>query len=144
MSPSNPSSLPIKPAVDTKLHIDYEWWNRSEDDLRVYLISHLPVEQRDRLQSIKEDRLIDYIDPITAEVTPMDELGTLLRQASQDPDFINSQISLVDCVFRVFLKNNNTPLSSLELADITERPASLILKTLSGRRIYRGIRPILG
>jgi hypothetical protein len=49
---------------------------------------------------------------------------------------------VVDSIFRVFLANGNQPLSARELERIIGRPASTILKTLSGGRIYKGIRPV--
>jgi hypothetical protein len=140
--PGKPSAL-IKPTLNTKFHIDYDWWDRSREDLRTYLISHLPPELRDRLSSSGEERVVDYVDPDTAEVFQLDELQLLLQEAARDPNFINPQTSLVDSVFRVFLKNNNVPLSPKQLADQTGRPAATILKTLSGQRIYKGIRPYL-
>lgn len=85
--------------------------------------------------------MVDYIDPDTGEVFQLDELGLMIQQAAKDPDFINPHTSVVDSIFRVFLANGNAPLSPRELADHIGRPASLILKTLSGGRIYKGIRP---
>lgn len=139
-SPGKPSAL-IKPTLDTKFHIDYEWWERDSEDLRTYLLSHLKPEQREQLAQIQEERLIDYVDPQTGEVFQLDELKLAIQIAAQEDDFINLQTSLVDSIFRVFLKNNNSPLSPQELAENTSRPAATILKTLSGGRIYKGIRP---
>jgi len=48
---------------------------------------------------------------------------------------------VVDSIFRVFLANGNEPQSPRSLAERIGRPASLILKTLSGGRVYKGIRP---
>ncbi|NWF68657.1 MAG: hypothetical protein HXY40_06200 [Chloroflexi bacterium] len=131
----------VKPTLDTKYHIDYSWWERSGEDLRTYLISHLLPEQRDRLTQIKEERVVDFVHPDTGEVFQLDELGLAIQTAAKDSSFINPYISLVDSIFRVFLANNNTPLSPRELAEQTGRQASLILKTLSGARVYKGIRP---
>jgi hypothetical protein len=50
----------------------------------------------------------------------------------------------VDSVFRVLLRNGNTPVSSRELEAQTGRPAQTILKMLSGGQIYKGIRPYTG
>lgn len=134
----------VKPSLNTKFHIDYEWWERSSpDDLRVYLRSHLPEEQRERLSNSSEAHMVDFVDPNTGEVLKMDELRLAIKMAAESSDFINLQISLVDSVFRVFLKNNNLPLSPKQLAELTGRPAETILKTLSGQRIYQGIRPYL-
>lgn len=135
-----PSAL-IKPTLDTLFHIDYSWWDRSGEDLRVYQLSHLPPEQRERLSQSTENRVVDYIDPETGEVFQLDELGLALQQAARDPEFINPHTSLVDSIFRVFVANGNTPQSPNDLAEKIGRPASLILKTLSGARIYKGIRP---
>ncbi len=143
MSPlGKPSSL-IKPTKDTKFHIDYDWWERSNQDLRIYLLSHLPPEVRERLSQSEHDAVVDYIDPDTAEVMKLDALGLAIQQAAKAPNFINEHTSLVDSVFRVFLANGNTPLSSRELAEITGRSADIILKTLGGHRVYKGIRPYI-
>lgn len=137
---AKPSAL-IKPTLDTKYHIDYDWWERTGEDLRTYLLSHLPPEQREKIASSGENRVIDFVEPETGEVYQLDELRAALQQAAKDPDFINSHIALVDCIFRVFIANGNQPLSPNELAERINRPASLILKTLSGARVYKGIRP---
>ncbi len=136
-----PSAL-VKPTLTTKFHVDFAWWDRSPDDLRTYLLSHLPPDQRDRIGQMPEAQQVDYIDPNTGEVFQLDPLRLAIQEVAESPDFINEQISLVDGVFRVFLKTNNTPLSPNELADYTGRSPATILKTLSGRQIYKGIRPI--
>jgi hypothetical protein len=137
--PSKPSAL-IKPTLDTRFHIDYSWWDRQGQDLRTYLISHLPPEQRERLIG-NEARTVDYVDPDTGEVTRLDELQMALRLATQEPDFINPHTSVVDGIFRVFLANDNQPLTARDIAEYVGRPASVILKTLTAGRVYMGIRP---
>lgn len=142
MSLPKPSAL-VKPTLETQFHIDYDWWERTpQEDLRIYLLSHLPPEQRDRLSTTEADHKIDYIDPDTGEVFQLDELQQAIQNAANDPNFINEQTSVVDSIFRVFLKNNNQPLTPVELADMIGRPAETILKTLNGKRIYKGIRPV--
>ncbi|PJF29228.1 MAG: hypothetical protein CUN52_09450 [Phototrophicales bacterium] len=144
MTMPSPKSSVVKPSLNTKFHIDYEWWEKSSpDDLRVYLRSHLPQDQQDRINPTAEAHMVDFVDPNTGEVLKMDELRLAIKLAAEAPDFINEHISLVDSVFRVFLKNNNIPLSPKQLAELTGRPAETILKTLSGKRIYQGIRPYL-
>ena len=134
-------SILVKPTLDTKFYVDYSWWERSDEDLRMYLLSHLLPEQRDRLSTAEVGSVIDYIDPDTGEVSQLDELQVAIKRASDDPNFINPQTSLVDSVFRVFLANNNMPMTPRELSEKTGRNASTILKTFSGMRIYKGIRP---
>lgn len=136
-------SLLIKPTLETHFHIDYSWWERNNDeDLRIYLLSHLPPEVRERMAHQEAGSVVDFIDPETGEVRTLDELGRALQDAAKAPDFINPYTSVVDCIFRVFLANGNTPMTPRELADAINRPAATILKTLSGGRVYKGIRPV--
>jgi len=136
-----PSAL-IKPTLDTTYHIDYSWWDRADEDLRVYLLSHLAPEHRDRINQNVETRVVDYIDPETGEVSQLDELDLAIRLAAEDPDFINPHASVVDSIFRVFLANGNQPQTPKELGEAIGRSPNVILKTLSGGRVYKGIRPV--
>jgi len=138
--PGKPSAL-IKPTLDTNFNIDYSWWDRNAEDLRTYLLSHILPEQRERISQSEENRVVDFIDPETGEVTQLDELQLAIKLAAQDPNFINPQTSLVDSIFRVFLANNNTPLSPRELAERIRKDSTIILKTIGGIRIYKGIKP---
>jgi hypothetical protein len=140
---SGKPSFLIKPTLDTKFRVDYSWWEKSSEDLRTYLLSHLLQEQRERLSQTDEVRTVDYIDPDTGEVLELDELGLAIQVAAENPNFINQQTSLVDSVFRVFLANGNMPLTPTELAERTGRSANTILKTLSGGQVYKGIRALL-
>jgi len=141
-APLKKPSILVKPTLDTEFHIDYSWWERSSEDLRMYLLSHLLPEQRERLSQTDEQRIVDYIDPETGEVSQLDELGLAIQIAAEDPNFINPHTSLVDSIFRVFLASGNESMTPRELAERTGRPASVILKTLSGGQIYKGIRPV--
>jgi len=91
-----------------------------------------------------ETEEIDWIDPETAEVTKVDGLWQCLRtHCSQLPDYLTEKTSLTASVFRLFLANGNTPLSPVELYRILgKQTPEIILRTLSGRRIYEGIKPI--
>ena len=140
--PGKPSAL-IKPTLDTKFNIDYSWWDRNSEDLRTYLLSHVLPEQRERISQSEENRVIDFIDPATGEVIQLDEMQLAIRLAAQDPNFINPQTSLVDSIFRVFLANNNLPLSPRELAERIGKDPVTILKSIGGIRIYKGIKPHL-
>ncbi|MCK6577204.1 MAG: hypothetical protein L6Q98_03765 [Anaerolineae bacterium] len=135
-----PSTL-VKPTLNTRYHIDYSWWDRSGEDLRTYLLSHLPQEQRDLLAKSADHQQYDAVDPETGEVTQVDDLHYWLLKNSRTPDFITPHTSLVDGIFRVLIANNNHPMSSNELSTHLGRPAPTILKMLSGARVYKGIRP---
>lgn len=140
MQSAKPSAI-VKPTLETRYHIDYSWFERSGEDLRTYLLSHLSPDQRERLSQTTETREVDYIDPETGEVSKLDELQLAIRSASLDSDFINPHTAVVDSIFRVFLANGNKPVNSQQISEYIGRPASLVLKTLSGGRVYKGIRP---
>ncbi|MCU0475687.1 MAG: hypothetical protein MUC99_06205 [Anaerolineae bacterium] len=132
---------PMKPTLDTPYHIDYDWFATTEgEDLRVYLLSHLPPALREQLEQGGDSREMDFIDPTTGQVQRLDALRLAVRQAAQAPDFINRDIGVVDCLFRVFLRNDNTAQSPRQLAELTGHPAQTVLNLIS-KRVYKGIRP---
>ena len=131
----------IKPSVETKFRIDYDWWKTSRDDLNVYLLTHLSQQQQAYLQDVDLQKVFDYVHPETGEVFQLDALRLAIQASSKQDDFITEHIGLIDSVFRAFLVNGNRPLNARELAKITGRGAATILKTIGGIRIYRGIRP---
>jgi len=135
----------IKPNLETKFHIDFDWWEREGRDLRVYLQSHLCPECKVIYTNHRGSEEVDWIDPETAEVTRVDALWQSLRtHCRQRSDFITASTPLTDAVFRAFLANGNAPLSAIELHEILgKRTPETILRTLGGRRIYKGIRPVL-
>ncbi|MCY3866620.1 MAG: hypothetical protein OXG68_14380 [Chloroflexi bacterium] len=136
-----PVNYLIKPSVETKFFIDYDWWEQSRDDLQIYLLTHLTPDQQRALEHRDLREVFDFVHPETGEVFRVDALGLAIRESSKREDFITGQIGLIDSVFRALLVNGNQPLNALELAQITGRDASTILKTIGGLRIYRGIRP---
>lgn len=143
MALSEVSHRRVKPTLDTPFHIDYDWWGRDDRDLRVYLISHLPTDQQARFGNDEPLEEIDWVDPDTAEVRRVDALQIALKEAAQAEDFITLNTSLVDAVFRVFLANNNTPQTPNELSEVIGKRPDMILRTLAGVQVYKGIRPVL-
>lgn len=95
-------------------------------------------------EELEGDELIDWIDPETAEVHQVDGLQhTLMSHCARQPEFINTYTTVVDSIFRVFLANGNNPLTIEELAEKTGKPAMTLLQLLSGRTVYKGIRPAI-
>lgn len=134
----------IKPIVTTPFKIDFEWWKKHDRDWRVYLRGFLCDEHKTLYESTENDEIIDWVDPKTGEVTQVDALfHTLISHCAKEEDFLNNRMALVDSVFRVLLANGNRPMTPEELGDRMNRPASTILRTLSGMRVYKGIRPVL-
>jgi hypothetical protein len=136
------STLLVRPTLETAFHIDYDWWDRADRDLEVYLRSHLCPEHQEAFAGVESGALVDHVDPETAEVTRVPGIQhTLITHCAQQPDYITPQTTLVNAVFRVFLANGNTPLTAQELGDRLGRSPRTILRTLSGLRVYKGIRP---
>ena len=132
----------VKPNIETPFHIDFDWWKKSERDWHVYLRSLLCAEHREAFANVEEGQAIDWIDPVTAEVKPVEGVqNALMTHCVKQPDFITGQTALVEAVFRIFLANGNIPMSSGELAERLNRPPETILRTLAGERVYKGIRP---
>lgn len=87
---------------------------------------------------------MDWVDPETGQVFTIDQLWyTLQTQCSQKPDFLPEQLPLTASIFRLFIANNNTPLTPVEIHQyLHKKDARTILRTIGGRTIYQGIRPV--
>ena len=137
------SSL-VKPQNTTPFKIDFDWWKKHDRDWRVYLRSFLCEEHQVMFENLDNDEIIDWVDEKTAEVTQVDALQhILITHCAKQEGFVSQKMSLVDSVFRILLSNGNRPITPEELGEILHRPATMILRTLSGIRVYKGIRPIL-
>ena len=134
----------LKPTVKTPFHIDFDWWKQNEGDWHVFLRSFLCQEHQEAFSNVEEGDLIDWIDPQTAEVKPVDGVQhALISHCAQLPDFVNQRTAVVEAVFRLFLANGNIPMSAEELGVKLGKSADTILRTIAGPRVYRGLRPIL-
>ena len=132
----------VRPTLETKFQIDYDWWDRADRDLEIYLHSHLCSEHQEAFADAKADSLVDNVDPETAEVTKVPGIqNILITHCAQQPDYITRQTSLVNAVFRIFLANGNTPLTARELGERLGRQPNMVLRTFSSPRVYKGIRP---
>jgi hypothetical protein len=137
-----PISSLLKPTLDTPFHIDFQWWQEHDPEWNAYLHGLLGEDLERQLQEVGEENELDVVDPVTAEVSRANALQYFLAQKMNQNEDENKGLSLVEAIFREFLKNANLPLSSNELGTILDRPPNTILKTLSGARVYRGMRPV--
>ena len=135
----------VKPTLQTPFHIDFEWWQENDREWRVHLRSLLSEEALERFASIIDDNeLVDWVDPETAEVHQVDGLQhVVITYTAQQENFLESRTALVEAIFRLLLKNGNTPMTIQELGDELGRDPKQILRMLSGSRVYRGIRPLM-
>ena len=134
----------VKPTLQTRFHIDFDWWSQHDRDWRVYLRNLLCPEHQEAFSDLDVTDQVDWVDPETAEVQRVDGLqNILISHCAKQPSFISQHTTLVDSVFRIFLANGNIPLTPEELAVQLGRDSRIILKTLSGPRVYKGLRPCL-
>lgn len=127
--------------AETKLHIDYNWWEESNLDLKTYLFTRLDLD--DTIATDIQEQ-VDLVDPETGEVRRVDGFQYVIQTYFNQlpPDFLQRS-SLVDAVFCVLLANANRPMMVRDVAERVHRSAEVILKTFGGPRVYQGIRPIL-
>jgi hypothetical protein len=133
----------LKPNTKTPFHIDFDWWKQNERDWHVFLRSLLCAEHQEAFADMEAGGTIDWIDPQTAEVKPVDGIQhALMSHCALLPEFLNERTAVVEAIFRTFLTNGNIPLSAEELSKRLGRSADVILKTIAGPRVYRGLRPL--
>ncbi len=132
----------VKPTLETRFHIDFDWWSKNDNDWRVHLRGNLCEMHQQSFASLDAQEQVDWVDPQTAEVQRVDGLQqVLISHCARQEEFITSHSTLVDAAFRLFLANGNTPLSAVELGERLNRQPQIILKTLAGGQVYRGLRP---
>ncbi len=132
----------VKPNKQTRFHIDFDWWGQNDRNWRVDLFGFLCPEHQEAFSGVRDDNVIDWVDPETAEVQQVDGLQhILITHCAKQSRFIDDRTTLVESAFRLFLSNGNTPLTPVELAGHLGRSPSVILQTLSGSRVYKGLRP---
>ena len=141
MSKPKLSSL-LKPTVDTPFQIDFDWWKEHDRSWRVHLRSCLCEEHQEMYADLSGDEKVDWIDPETAEVQscgwtaayfdlPLRQTGAVHHRTyhpdrSPLPDFP--------------VQWQSTPLTrGVGRKSWTGR--LIILQTISGPRVYKGIRP---
>lgn len=134
----------LRLTVDTKFHIDLTWWEKQHRDIRVLMHDLLCAECRENVGNVLEPRMVDVVDPDTAEVTRVDAIWEAIRACcSVRQDYITAETPLLDSVFRLFLANGNKPLSVQELYErLDKRPPETILRVLTKGQVYLGIRPV--
>ena len=128
--------------ADTQFYIDYDWWDKSQLDLKTYLVSRLSIDDESAFDTNSEE--VDLVNPNTGEVHRVDGFQYVVQTYfSKLPDDFLSRASLVDAVFCVLLANANQPMTAAEISEKSQRPVNVILKTIGGPKIYQGIRPVI-
>ena len=132
----------FRPTENTKFHIDYSWFEEKGQDVRVLIHKCLTPEQQERVGAAGQTEMYDYVDEQTGEVQRVDQVLHVLRtENANDPDFVTPRTPVFEAAWRIFLLNNNQPLTSVDMAALMKRKPSEVLAQLSGRSIHNGIRP---
>ena len=134
-----------RPSLDTKFHIDYDWWRTSGKDIRVAVRGQLCSDCQARFPDHRNTESVDWVDPETAEVVQADALLQCLRsECARRPDFISRNNTLITNVFRLFLLSGNQPFTPRQMHEqIPWQEPDTILRTLASHTVYMGIRPNL-
>lgn len=131
----------VKPTLQTPFHIDFDWWSQNERNWRIHLMTYLSEEHRQSFSG-SEGETFDIVDPQTGEVKQVDGLQHLLMSTyAKRPGFVTESTSLVESIFRLLLANGNRALTPVEIGEKLGRPPEPILRVLSGKQVYRGLRP---
>jgi hypothetical protein len=142
MDDIKPFSL-VKPSINTPFHIDFSWWKAHDNNWHVYLQGYLCPDHQLKYSQITSDSMVDWVDPITAEVTQVDGLQqVLMLHCAKQPGFLEGN-TMVDSIFRIFLSNGNLPLAPSNLESMVGQSATKILLTIGGGQVYKGLRPFL-
>lgn len=134
----------FRPTETTRFHVDYSWFDKNGQDVNVLIYKCLTPEQQERLSAAPLGELLDFVDADTGEVRSVTRMAQVIStERADDPTFIEARMPISEAIFRVFLLNNNQPLTPVELATRIGRKPSEILAYLGGRSVYNGIRPIM-
>ena len=134
-----------RPTIHTKFHIDLDWWDEQNRDIRVPVREALCDSCKELVSDTGADEQeLDWVDEQTGAVTQVDALWHSLRTCcSLKSDYIEPNTTVVDAVFRTFLANGNQPLSIQELYELLDRrPPETLLRLLTAGPVYMGIRPV--
>jgi len=133
-----------RPTVNDKFHIDMQWWQDNQLDLRFYAREALCSSCKGDFTNLDETEQIDWVNEQTGAVTRVDGVWHALRtHCAALTSYIDTSTPIVEAVFRTFLANGNQPLSILELhALLDRRPPETLLRMLTGGQVYLGIRPV--
>jgi hypothetical protein len=133
-----------RPTVETKFHIDLDWWQKQQRNFRIELLNHLCPDCKASFSSHQDTEMIDWVDPETAEVKRVDGLWHSVQTCcSRRPEFLSSETSLATAIFRLFLANGNEPLTSVEIWQrLARRDPDTILRLLVSGRAYYGVLPV--
>ena len=135
----------MRPTGDTPFQINWSWFERNNINAQSLVRNQLNYKWRQRFDNGLEIKEVDYINSETGEVFKMDNMReAILAECQWEPDYITRDMPLLQSILRLFLANNNQPMTVVEMARRLERhDSNAILNLLTASKIQNGIIPIL-
>ena len=135
----------MQPNLDTPFQIDWDWFKQGHIDAKSVVQNQLSYKWRERFDNGLEIKEVDYINPDTGEVSQTTNMHeVILSECQWEPDYITRDMPLLQSILRLFLANNNQPMTVTEIARRLERHDSqVILQVLTVGPIENGIIPII-
>ena len=135
----------MRPTGDTPFQINWSWFERNNINAQSLVRNQLNYKWRQRFDNGLEIKEVDYINSETGEVFKMDNMReAILAECQWEPDYITRDMPLLQSILRLFLANNNQPMTVVEMARRLERhDSNAILNLLTASKIQNGIIAIL-
>lgn len=133
-----------RPTLETRFHVDWSWFERNNINAEKVIRDQLTPKVAERFPPEAAIETVDYVNPQTGEVTRLDSLReAIMSECQWEPLYLTGDIPLVQAVLRVFLANNNQPLTVIEIAQRLERiDPDPILRVLTTGDVQMGIVPL--
>lgn len=132
-----------RPTAETRFHVDWSWFERNHLNIEKVIRDQLTPKVAQRFPADAPIQTLDYVNPQTGEILQIDALReAIMSECQWEPHYLTGDMPLVQAVLRVFLANNNQPLTAIEIAQRLERiDADPILRVLTTGGVQMGIVP---
>ena len=131
-----------RPTIDTPFHIDWGWFERNNLSAQSAIYNQICETHRHEVAPDATEP-VDYIDPATGEVFPMDPMREMILSLCQwEDDYITGEMPVNQALFRLLLATNNRPITPSEMASHLKRvDANTLLRLLTSGSVSYGIVP---
>lgn len=132
-----------RPTLETRFHIDWDWFERHGIDPESIIRSQLSDDLRASLAN-QPVEIVDHVDPESGEVIQIDSLReTIMADCQWRPDYLNTDLPLSQALLRIFLANNNQPLTAVAIAQrLGRHDPEAILRLLTSSGVQSGVVPV--
>jgi hypothetical protein len=132
----------LRPTIETPFHVDWGWFESNHLSAESVIRRQL-CEQHQREFEGHDVEELDYVDSESGEVFRMDNLReATLSHCQWERDYLTHDMPLMQAILRIFLANNNQPLTPVEIVGRLERhDPEAILRLLTASGVNYGIVP---